>query len=49
MEQQTAKDKAGPLGAVKQLGRVANFWSRGGAVYLSYKGAQARLSVSNLC
>lgn len=40
IEQQTGKDKGGPLGALRQVGRIASFWRRGGVVYLAYKGAQ---------
>ena len=40
IEQQTERDKQGIAGAIKQAGRVFNFWRRGGAVYFGYKGAQ---------
>lgn len=42
IEQQSEKERKGPLAALQQAGRVANFWARGGQVYFGYKGAQVR-------
>ena len=42
VEQQTERDRRGPLAGLQQVGRIADFWRRGSAVYLGYKGAQVQ-------
>lgn len=39
-EKQSERERRGIGNTLHQAGRVLNFWSRGGAVYLGYKGAQ---------
>ena len=43
MGKQPDTERQGIPGALHQAGRVLSFWTRGGTVYLSYKGAQVLL------
>jgi len=47
IEQQSEKERKGPLATLQQIGRVSNFWARGGQVYFGYKGAQVQPPMSN--